>query len=155
MDGYICTKTIDLGGTTYQVGETIPGEVVLPNRIRALTRQGYIATINDADNMTPMAPQEEPAPPAPIILPITKDGGVMELLAAPGDIIQAVSILQLNAEEAAKAVAEVESEVALIIIDALDVRKTVKTATAARAETLNKPAEGTDNGQEGQKTGDA
>lgn len=156
MNGYICTKTISLGGTTYQKGETIPGEAVLPNRVRALTREGYIAAQNDAAAVPPETPQNEPIAPAPIVLPITKNGSVMELVAAPGDIIQAVSILQLNAEEAAKAVAEVESEEALILIDALDTRKTVRTATAARAEELNGPDEnGQDDGQEGQKTGDA
>lgn len=156
MNGYICTKNINLGGTAYQKGETIPGEAVLPNRVRALTREGYIAAQNDAAAVPPETPQNEPIAPAPIVLPITKNGGVMELVAAPGDIIQAVSILQLNAEEAAKAVAEVESEEALILIDALDTRKTVRTATAARAEELNKSDEnGQDDGQEGQKTGDA
>lgn len=155
MNGYICTKTISLGGTTYQKGEPIPGEAVLPNRVRALTREGYIAEHNEAPAVTPETPQNEPEAPASIVLPITKNGGVMELVAATDDIIQAVSILQLNAEEAAKAVAEVNSEEALILIDALDTRKTVRTATAARAEELGNSDEKTDDGQEGQKTGDA
>lgn len=153
MNGYICTKTVTLGGTTYQKGEPIPAEAVLPSRVRALTREGYIAPQNSTPTEAENQPQEAQNTPDPIVIPITKNDGIMELLATPDDIVIATSILQLNAEEAIKAVEEVSSEEALILIDALESRKTVKAATAARAAVLQEPETETD-GQEG-KTGDA
>lgn len=65
----------------------------------------------------------------------------------PGDIIKAVATLQLNAEEAAKAVAEIEKEETLILIDALDERKTVKRAIMAKVEEMQAKEE--DDGEEG------
>lgn len=65
----------------------------------------------------------------------------------PGDIIMAVATLQLNAEEAAKAVAEIEKEETLILIDALDERKTVKRAIMAKVEEMQAKEE--DDGEEG------
>lgn len=153
MNGYICTKTVTLGGTTYQKGEPISAEAVLPSRVRALTREGYISPQNSAPAEAKNQPQEPQNTPAPIVIPITKNGGVMELLAAPDDIAITASIMQLNAEEAIKAIGEVSSEEALILIDALESRKTVKAATAARAAVLQEPETEMD-GQEG-KTGDA
>lgn len=153
MNGYICTKTVTLGGTTYQKGEAIPAEAVLPNRVRALIREGYIAPQSSTSAEAENQPQETQNEPAPIVIPIIKDGGTIELLTAPDDIVIAASILQLNAEEAIKAIEDVSNEEALILIDALESRKTVKAATAARAEALQEPETKAD-GQEG-KTGDA
>ncbi|MGI6498011.1 MAG: hypothetical protein ACOX0U_04205 [Oscillospiraceae bacterium] len=59
----------------------------------------------------------------------------------------AVATLQLNAEEAAKAVAEIEKEETLILIDALDERKTVKRAIMAKVEEMQAKEE--DDGEEG------
>lgn len=155
MNGYICIKSLTLGGIAYNAGEAIPAEAVLPNRVRALAKQGYIAPQNETTTAPQEPPQSEPPTPAPIVLPITKDGGVLELVAAPSDIIQVVSILQLKVEEAAKAVVDVESEEALILIDALETRKTVRTAIQAKAEAMQKASEEKDNEQEEQKKGDA
>ena len=61
----------------------------------------------------------------------------------------------MNADDAAKAVGDIESETALIIIDACESRKTVKTAVKARAEELNAAAEGDgDDDQDGQNGAD-
>lgn len=166
MNGFICTKALTLGGVGYEVGQEIPPEAVLPNRVRALKHQGYIAHKVETAAAAAEEPQEEPKAPTPVVIPITKDGKVLELCVAPADIVMAVSAMQHNAEDAAKVVSGIESEEALILIDALDTRKTVKAAILSRVEAMKKPAEEhTDKGQEEQppeakaeeeqKTGDA
>ena len=85
-----------------------------------------------------------------ITIPITSNGGILELVMMPEDIIMAVATMQLNADEAAKAVGAIEKEETLILIDTLDVRKTVKTAIVARVEAMEKAEEGSQEKKEGQ-----
>ncbi len=175
MNGYTCTKACTFGGVAYSVGDAIPFEAVLPSRERALTKQGFIAPAErkpDAklqeENEILLARIEElekaaaGAPKSPtgdentqkdIVIPITAKGGVLELVMTPEDIIKAVATMQLNAEEAAKAVGEIKKEETLILIDTLDTRKTVKTAIIARVEEMETGKEGGNKEDKGQ--GDA
>jgi hypothetical protein len=85
-----------------------------------------------------------------IVIPITAKGGVLELEMTPEDIVRAVATMQLNAEGAAKAVGEITKEETLILIDALDVRKTVKTAIVERIKAMESDAAGDTEEDEGQ-----
>lgn len=167
MNGYICTKSCTFGGVAYSVGDAIPFDAVLPSRERALIKQGFIAKATDPEvlqkenekliarieELEKDAPGDQETPPGGekepegIVIPITAQGGVLELTMTPGDIIKAVATLQLNAEEAAKAVAEIEKEETLILIDALDERKTVKRAIMAKVEEMQAKEE--NDGEEG------
>lgn len=176
MNGYICTKSCNFGGVAYSVGDAIPFEAVLPSRERALIKQGFIAPADNKADANALQEENEnlrarvvelekaaaSAPESPtgdeneqkgIVIPITAKGGLLELLMQPGDIIKAVATMQLNAEEAAKAVGEIEKEETLILIDALDTRKTVKNAIVARVEQMEASEEGGNKEDEGQ--GDA
>jgi len=67
------------------------------------------------------------------------DGGneqVMAVPAKPEEIKQVFSIMQMNAEEGAKAIAEIQSENVLILLHAADSRKTVKNAAREQADKL-------------------
>ncbi|MCL5981733.1 MAG: hypothetical protein M1571_04300 [Firmicutes bacterium] len=149
MNGYICTKACTLGGVAYNKGDAIPFEAVLPSRERALIKQGYIshATVETATE-TPVGTQNEPPAPQNIIVPITTKDGVLELNMAPEDIVAAITTMQLNAEEAAKAVGAIDKEETLILIDVLDTRKTVKTAIREKVEAMK-------GGTEDESQGDA
>jgi len=136
MNGYICTKALTLSGFSYQPGEHIPAEAVLPSRVRALTNQGYIAAQAEQAQEPTETPQEEPGEPAPIVIPLTRDGGVFEVVATPESIITAACNLQLTAEAGIEAIKTMTDETALILIHALDSRKTVKAAAQDRAEEL-------------------
>lgn len=175
MNGYICTKACTFGGVAYSVGDAIPFEAVLPSRERALIKQGFIApaeTKSDAKlqeeneiltariaelEKTAAGATESPTGDGNeqkgIVIPITAKGGILELVMTPEDIIKAVATMQLNAEDAAKAVGEIEKEETLILIDALDTRKTVKTAIIARVEAMETGEEGGKEEDKGQ--GDA
>ena len=80
----------------------------------------------------PESPRNDEKEQRGIIIPITAKGGLIELEMTPEDIIKAIATLQLNAEEAAKEVGKIEKEETLILIDALETRKTVKTAILER-----------------------
>ena len=56
--------------------------------------------------------------------------------ATPEEIQQAFSIMQLNAEEGAKAIAGIQSENVLILLHAADSRKTIKEAAKKQADNL-------------------
>lgn len=173
MNDYICTKACTFGGVAYSVGDAIPSGAVLPSRERVLIKQGFIAPAVQTEslleeNKTLKAkvdalekgaaraaelPPERAKEQKGIVIPITAKGGVLELEMTPEDIIRAVATMQLNAEGAAKAVGEIETEEALILIDALDQRKTVKTAIAERIKEIQSEVEGGTEEDEGQ--GDA
>lgn len=145
MNGYIALKAVTFGGVAYTEGSTIPADVVLPSRVPALLRTKMIAKLSDIaeNNRTEGAetPPEEPKEAEGVNLPIKTEDGVLELLASREDIVKAVETMQMNAEEAEKTIKEIESEDALIIIDACDSRKTVKKAVKERAEALRAEAE--------------
>lgn len=159
MNGYTCVKACNIGGVAYLKGDAIPFEAVLPSRERALINQGYIAR-SIADTAAPATPEEikslrarvaeleaaastnpsistkgDQEPPT-IVVPITTKEGVLELSMTPEDIIAAIKTLQLNAENAAKVVGAIEKEEILILIDALDTRKTVKAAIEEKVKAM-------------------
>lgn len=142
MDGYICTKGLTLSGAKYAPGDTIPAEAVLPHRVRALKNQGYIATRAETAATVPEPPQEPEETPAPIVIPLTRDGGVFELVTGQESIVACACNLQLTAEKAVEVIQGMEDGDALVLIHALDSRKTVKAAAQARAEELEQARAG-------------
>ena len=155
MNGYIALKTITLSGVEYVEGATIPADAVLPSRVPALIRTKKIARINERPTEAQETPQNDTNDFGGVNLPIQTENGVLELPASGEDIVKAVEVMQMNADDAAKAVGDIESETALIIIDACESRKTVKAAVKARAEELNAAANtGDDEDQDGQNGDD-
>lgn len=64
------------------------------------------------------------------------DGQYTAIPARPEEIQQVFSIMQLNAEDGARAIADVKSENVLILLHAADSRKTVKNAAKEQADKL-------------------
>ena len=194
MNGYTCIKALTLGGVSYTAGSNIPAEAILPGRVRALIKQGYISpatdeqapaptTEGDAEDVAELqqqiadlqselqratAERDElqeklaagipPADDPPLItIPITRDDGVLEVTAPVESIVATICNLQLTAEESVKAIETMTDEMALILIHALDGRKTVKAAAQAKAAILESQANSGNvpGGEEGQGQGDA
>ena len=142
MNGYIALKAITLNGTEYAAGDHIPADAVLPSRVSALVRTGTIATINaDTSAVGAESPEIRTNEVEGVDLPIKTEDGVLTLTASREDIVKAIEVLQMNADDAAEAAATIESDPALIIIDACDSRKTVQKAVKARAEELRDGSE--------------
>ena len=148
MNGYICMKAISLSGTQYVPGDAIPAEAVLPGRVLALTRSKYIAEVGDEDlaARTPVSPQNRNSEPTPINIPISTAEGLLEAPVSSQTVITAFTILQLSEKDAKAAIADVEDDDALMLMNAVERRKNVLTALKERHETLTEGAGG-DNGQ--------
>lgn len=142
MNGYIALKAITLNGTEYAAGDHIPADAVLPSRVSALVRTGTIATINaDTPAVGAESPEIRTNEVEGVDLPIKTEDGVLTLTASREDIVKVIEVLQMNADDAAAEAATIESDTALIIIDACDSRKTVQKAVKARAEELRDGSE--------------
>lgn len=152
MNSYIALKKITLNGVEYAEGATIPADAVLPSRVPALVRTKKIAKAGEDATIGAETPQIHANEVEGVDLPIKTENGVLTLCASREDIVKAVETMQMKAEDAIEAIKVIESEDALIIIDACDSRATVKKAVKARAEALQAAAE--ENEDDGSNTGD-
>lgn len=155
MNSYIALKATTLNGVDYAAGATIPADAVLPSRVPALIRTKTIAKAGDVSEDAVKGaetPQIHANEVEGVDLPIKTENGVLTLCASREDIVKAVETMQMKAEDAIEAIKAIESEDALIIIDACDSRATVKKAVKARAEALQAAAE--ENEDDGSNTGD-
>ena len=44
---YLCVKQLPIGGKTYYPGDTIPDGVIFPDRVKKLSRNGYISELKE------------------------------------------------------------------------------------------------------------
>lgn len=144
---YVCVKPITLLGNAYMPGDLIQDGHVLPARERALLRTGCIAEVTGAAEL-PVAElvQVETGEEVTFSVPVIQeiDGDTAQVMSVPlteGDMQQVFSIMQMTADEAAKAIKDVKNESLLVVLHAADSRNTVKKAAKAQAESLT-PAEG-------------
>lgn len=129
---YTCIKPATFEGVAYQPGDIVPASSIPADRVGAVIRLGLIAAGQSAG-----AQQTETTAVTIFTIPLhMEDGAVEELEVTPENIIEAVAVLQLSADEAAERIKTVTDATALIVIDACDSRKTVKKAAADRAAEL-------------------
>lgn len=151
MNGYIALKNTVFNGIGYTAGATIPADAVLPSRVPALLRNGIIAKAGgetEPPAVTAELTQTAPEMDEGVVLPIQTENGVLGLPANREDIIKAVEVLQMKQDEAIEAVAEIESEDALIIIDACTKTQTVKKAVRERVKAIQPAKDGSKDGEE-------
>lgn len=145
---FVCVKPVNLSGNRYLPGEIIEEGHVLPNRVRALLRTGCIAKVTEAEQIpTAELAQVETGKEVKFTIPVIQDadGDTAQMMAVPltEDEIQHVFlVMQMNVEEAAKAIEDILSEDILIVLHAADSRQGVKKAARKRATAL------ADNGQD-------
>ena len=142
---YVCVKPITLLGNNYKPGELIQDGHILPSRERALVRTGCIAEVTGGTELPVAELVQEKTGEVTFSVPVVQesDGDTAQVMGVPlteGDVQHIFSIMQMNAEEAAKAVKDVKNENVLIVLHAADSRNTVKKAAKSQAEALE-PAE--------------
>ncbi len=121
---YICLKPCRMAGVDYIRDDIIPDEAVIDTRRAALIDTGIIAEIVSEDVT---------ASEGIVRFTIETKGGMIEI--SQSELQQAVSVMQLTADEAAAVIAAGSvSSAALDLIAELDTRKTVKTAISAVRE---------------------
>lgn len=141
---YLCAKQLSFAGKTYYPGNIIPDGVILPERSLKLLRSKHISEISEGIAAEAVAELRETEPGAfkgtvQISVKGESDGEneqITAIPATPEEIQQVFSIMQLNAEDGAKAIAEVNAENVLILLHAADSRKTIKEAAKKQADNL-------------------
>lgn len=128
-------------GKRFYIGDEIPLEAVLDPKLQE--KRGVLAIVNDDDAGTP-APAADPAEPGAdvTVIPViihAKEGDLI-LTLAQEDVQTIVDILTCNVETAEPIVAQMTNPEALILLDCIDNRKSIKTAAKERALALNEAA---------------
>lgn len=139
MGAYTCIKPATFAGVKYLPGDTVPAEAIPADRVGAVIRLGLIAETQTAAQNE----QTQPSTPAEIVFTIpikTGDGTTENMEVKPETVVEAVSVLQMTADDATKHIAGMTDATALIVIDACDSRKTVNKAAAERAAALEAEA---------------
>ncbi len=145
--GYISPATDEQAPATATEGEA-EDVAELQQQIADLQSELQRATAERDELQEKLAAGIPPADDPPLItIPITIDDGVLEVTAPVESIVAAIRNLQLTAEESVKAIETMTDEMALILIHALDGRKTVKAAAEARAKKVERDKTQTEEGQ--------
>lgn len=147
MSGYIALKNVVLSGIGYTAGSTIPADAVLPSRVRSLLRNGTIANAEDGAVGAELAATASNDTEG-VVLPIHTENDVLALPVSREDIVKAIEVLQMKQDDAIASIAEIESEDALIVIDACtksaQTKKAIKERVAQIAPAGDETAEGGD-----------
>lgn len=147
MSGYIALKNVVLSGIGYTAGSTIPADAVLPSRVRSLLRNGTIANAEDGAVGAELAATASNDTEG-VVLPIHTENDVLALPVSREDIVKAIEVLQMKQDDAIAAISEIESEDALIVIDACtksaQTKKAIKERVAQIAPAGDDTAEGGD-----------
>lgn len=150
----IAKKPCSYGGRKFFIGDEIPAELVV--NIEREEKLGVISIANDeagvpeqsgtlysqeqVDEMIQSAVAEfEPFDSDNAGFTVTVKGegdNVTAVSCSTEDIQSVVDVLQMNADDGAKAVANVKSDSVLILLHALDTRATVKKAAQKQHDTL-------------------
>lgn len=150
----IAKKPCSYGGRKFFIGDEIPAELVV--NIEREEKLGVISIANDeagvpeqsgalysqeqVDEMIQSAVAElEPLDSDNAGFTVTVKGegdNVTAISCSAEDIQSVVDVLQMNADDGAKTVANVKSDSVLILLHALDTRATVKKAAQKQHDTL-------------------
>lgn len=134
----IAKKPCSFGGKAFFINDEIPASVVLnPKQQEEL---GVLTIVSDGEAATGIL--ETDFPETDIAIPVFKsyDGDTAQVMGVSlniGEVQEIFSIMQMNVEEATKAIESTTSENMLIVIHACDSRSGVKKATQKRADNLS------------------
>lgn len=121
----IALKPCSFGGVKYLKGEEVPYDAVV--NAEAQKKYGVLAESNAESNGSNSV----------IEVPIDDGSGKFASIKVGEEIIQkSATIMQMTVDNAVKAVADINDNDLLILLNALDSRKTVKKATSDRGKAL-------------------
>lgn len=156
----IANKPCSFGGRKFYIGDEIPEYFVadagLQEKMRVITivREGMGEPDCPPDSLFTQQGEERNDGVIQISVKGESDGQYTEIPANPAEIQKVFAIMQMNAEEGAKAIAEVTSETVLILLHAADSRKTVKNAAKEQADKLFQAGnESNESGKDNETTG--
>ncbi len=132
----IAKKPCSFGGKKFFIGEEIPTELVADSSAQ-----------ENLGVLTVSSKESEALVKSSIQITVkgSSDGEPATVISAtPEEIRSVLSIMQLSAEEAVKAISEIQSDNVLILLHAADSRKMVKNAAKEQADNIF-PASGNPN----------
>ena len=133
---YKALKPFRSAGVDYIIDDKVDVSKLNEAQIANLVQKKLIVKTGEDENVLPATPF-----PETVTIPVDADDGTIEVSMTPEQLLAVIAILQLTADDAAKAVNELTEDAQLVLIHRLDTRKTVKTAAQNRAEALAKAAE--------------
>ena len=138
----VSNKPCNLNGKKYFIGEKVPVEEVVD--YANLVKMGLLSVIHDAvpaDNLEECVAM---VGEVSFSIPIVKGDETIDLDVTEPQIQDAVKTMQMNADTAIAHIrGDVEDNTTLIVINALDSRKTVKEAAELKAKALIEQEEST------------
>lgn len=124
---YIAKKVCSFGGVEFLIGDTIPEELVNPDRVAELKKIGVL------DEFQFEEPQEGIVK---FTINIHVEEGELPLELTNDGLQKCFDVLQENAEEAKAVIHGIENENVLILLDVVESRKGVKAAIKERVSEL-------------------
>lgn len=121
---YICTKPLNLGGKRYDIGEIIPEDAVVANRVLALISSGYMVEAGEVVE-TGTATMNNG-------IKIKMDD--LEAVMTEEEVNAIFNIMIAKAEDAQKEIKAAENLAVPIIVSRIDSRKTVVAAAKERVK---------------------
>lgn len=138
----VANKPCTLSGKKYFIGEEVPVEEVVD--YASLVKMGLLSVIHDAvpaDNLEECVAM---VGEVSFTVPIVKGHETIDLDVTEPQMQDAVKTMQMNADVAIAHIrGDVEDNITLIVINALDSRKTVKEAAESKAKALIEQEEST------------
>ena len=138
----VANKPCKLNGKKYFIGEEVPVEEVVD--YASLVKMGLLSVIHNAvpaDNLEECVAM---VGEVSFTVPIVKGHETIDLDVTEPQMQDAVKTMQMNADAAIAHIrGDVEDNITLIVINALDSRKTVKEAAESKAKALIEQEEST------------
>lgn len=125
----VAKKPCIFGGKKFWIGDQIPDELVL--NPEAQEKMGILTIVGKAENG--ILANDDIVAQVLFAIPIVNGNGTIKIDMSEENIVQAVSIMQMKAADAEKAIKDVVNESVLIFLNALDSRKSVKDAAKKKA----------------------
>lgn len=128
----VAKKPCIFGGKKFWIGDQIPDELVL--NPEAQEKMGILTIVGKAEDGI-LANDDIVAQVGRVLfaIPIVNGNETIKIDMSEENIVQAVSIMQMKAADAEKAIKDVVNESVLIFLNALDSRKSVKDAAKKKA----------------------
>lgn len=138
----VANKPCSLNGKKYFIGEEVPVEEVVD--YASLVKMGLLSVLHDTVPANDFEECVAMVGEVNFSIPIVKGDETIDLDVTEPQIQDAVKTMQMNADTAIAHIrGDVEDNITLIVINALDSRKTVKEAAELKAKALIEQEEST------------
>lgn len=123
---YIAKKVCSFGGVGFLIGDPIPDNLIHPGRVADLIKMGLIEKI--PETVQTYTVEDAEIGQVTFCINIHAEEGELPLEVNNDELQQVFDVLQGTVDDAKKALAGIDSENALILLDVTESRKSVKAA---------------------------